>query len=98
MKDYFKNEETSRLFSVWINMFPESGHPCDRERFYEFLLSLFKDNEELTEDILTDAIRATKQWEESFIKKFSDKIVKRYFLIKGFFEFSIEKNKIAWVE
>lgn len=98
MKKYFKAEETNRLFRVWLNMFPDVEHPCDRERFYEFLLSLFESGEELTDDILIAAIHETKQWGEDYIEEFSDKISGRYFLIKGFWDFAIEKNKIALIK
>jgi hypothetical protein len=89
---FFKSEETDRLFMRWLNENPYSWHPLDMERFHEFLLSLLKNNEELTEKILTDAISATqKRVKKDFIKDMFD----RYRHIRDFWEFSIEKNKIS---
>lgn len=88
MKDYFKNSENNRLLHVWLSSHPESYHAFDMKRFYNFILSLFTTNEELTEKILMSAVREEKKWNEDSINKFVDDFIERYFELKRFWEFA----------
>lgn len=88
MKEYFKSSENNRLLHVWLSSFPESYHPLDMNRFYNFILSLFTTNEELTAGILMSAVREEKKWNEDFINTFVDEFIDRYFELKRFWEFA----------
>lgn len=88
MKSYFRNEQCNQLFHSWLNLYPESFHPLDKERFYKFLLSLFENDEELTEDILTEAIKHEKKWINSFRDDFVQKKIQEYYMLKDFWSFS----------
>jgi hypothetical protein len=46
-REFFKTEETARLFRVWVNNFPESFNLYDMERWTEFVLGVLEDGEEL---------------------------------------------------
>lgn len=88
MKDYFKNSENNRLFHLWLSLFPESYHTLDMNRFYNFILSLFTTNEELTKEILMSAVKEEKKWNEDRINTFVDEFIERYFELKRFWEFA----------
>ena len=94
MEKPFKNEQTNLFFQRWINNYPESHHPYDRERFYDFVYSLLENREELSETILTDSVKAEKNWKPEFVTEFVDLFLDKYFLLKEFWEFMGEKKKI----
>ncbi len=88
MKDYFNNPETNKLFHSWICNYPESFHPLDMNRFYDFILSLFSTNEELTESILTSAIQEEKEWIEESTNEFVETFIEKYWNLKRFWEYA----------
>jgi hypothetical protein len=46
IKKYFKSDEASILFRVWLANSPESFHQCDIERWTQFVLSALENEED----------------------------------------------------
>lgn len=91
----FKTQKTEDYFKTWINAFPESWHPLDHLRFYDFLTSLFLDEDFLSESDLKDLIYKYKNWEnEKFIDEFVEQVGSKISELKGFFEYLSNKKMI----
>jgi hypothetical protein len=52
----FKSEETFLKFKYWICGSPESYHPCDMERWCEWLLSVFENNDDINWSVIIKEI------------------------------------------
>lgn len=94
---YYKNEEINRLFIFWISNHPESFHQLDMNRFYDFVLELFKEREELNSDILRRAIKTEKKWNDQTIEDFVERFIDKYFDLKRFWEYASSENKLQFV-
>lgn len=89
----FKSKITEEKFNRWFNLFPESCHPNDVERFHDFLVSLFNDNDNFTEAELKLAISELKEWKnEEFIEEFVEIVITKIDTLKGFFDY-LNENK-----
>lgn len=42
--------KSQKVLSTWVNGFPHSSHPCDTKRWFDFLISLMDNEEELSSD------------------------------------------------
>lgn len=71
----FNNQETQDLFDLWINLFPETFHPSDMERFYDFIYSMFKNEEFISEDNLIRVLIDRKGWENKFARDQASRFV-----------------------
>ena len=87
MKEYFKNPETNKFFHLWLSNHPESYHFLDMERFYAFVLSLLKTSEDLTESILTSAVKEEKSWIDEEVDKFVNDFISRFYDLKQFWNY-----------
>ncbi len=94
MEKPFKKEQTNQLFYVWLRNSPESYHPYDMERFYDFIYNLLESREELSEEILTNSVKAEKSWTPEFVTEFVNSFFDRYLEIREFWGFLKEKKKI----
>ena len=90
----FKNKETQQLFDFWISQHPESYHPFDMERMYNFIFSMFMDDEYLGEDELYIAFKENKNWHDEYAQKISTKLSYTIDDIMGFLRFMRENNKL----
>jgi len=52
MNPFFKNNQLAEAFENWASQFQDSGHFDNTELWHRLLLSLFEQEEELTEEIL----------------------------------------------
>jgi hypothetical protein len=83
----FKSQKTENSFKSWIKSQPESWHPYDTERFNIFVISLFLDNDSLTETQLKDLISNFAEWEnEEFINEFVDRIIGKISDLRSFYD------------
>lgn len=66
-EDYTIQEIIPKSFeklNLWLNAFPLSHHPNDEHRWYDFLISIIKNEEDISSDVLCEYIREQKQWSE----------------------------------
>lgn len=89
----FKNIETQKLFDFWISQYPESFHPFDMERLYNFVFSMFTDEEYIDEEELFLAFKEKKDWTDEYTRKISTKFAYKIEDILGFLRFLKENNK-----
>lgn len=48
----------------WLNAFPLSGHSCDENRWFDFLIALLENHETLGSDILSKYIEERYAWDK----------------------------------
>lgn len=83
----FKSQKTENYFKDWINSHPESWHSSDTEKFNIFAISLFHDDDFVTESELKYLISKYKEWEnEEFINEFVDRVVSKLSDLRGFYD------------
>lgn len=76
----FKVEETSEEYSIediipksypslrlWLDGYPLSGHPNDLKRWYDFVISLHRNEERLSLDIFGKYLKETSKWDDDTI-------------------------------
>lgn len=90
-----KNEQTNRLLDFWLDIHPESDHILDLERFYDFVISLFEDDDDLGYDLLINKIKVKKKWHEDYAIEFAEKTLERIADYKLFLRFLSEKGKLS---
>lgn len=87
-------EETKKLLSIWIGADPESGHPLDRERFYDFVFSCLKNDVTIDIDDIYREIRDHKNWNEEYSTEFAEENSAIFSHITGFIDYLKEKHNI----
>ena len=91
----FKSNETEEKLLGWINVHPESWHPNDNERFYEFVFALLKNNESITKTELAEVVIDQKSWkDQEFIDDFLEYSMDKIYELKSFHDYLLESNRI----
>lgn len=60
--------------NTWLSNFPLSGHPLDERRWYDFVISLHKNNEDLSIDVFKKYLQEKYNWEEDVVESFALKL------------------------
>lgn len=55
---------------IWLSAYPLSSHPMDTYRWYDFVISLHKNNEALSTSDFGDYLKESTQWDKDTIWKF----------------------------
>lgn len=63
------NQEIQRLFDFWISQHPESFHSFDMERMYDFVYSMFINEEYIDVESLSEILMQRKNWEEGYAEE-----------------------------
>lgn len=70
------NIDTKEKFELWLRCYPESEHPLDMERFYEFVCSIITNDDSLSEfgkeDIINSLNNCQPKWSKHFKDEFAD--------------------------
>ncbi len=61
-------------FKLWIEAFPLSHHPLDEERWMNFVISLYRNDEHLSMGDFEDWLRTEKGWSYEDIDYFSSRL------------------------
>lgn len=85
-KIYFENEITNKLFVAFISKYPESYHPYDIERFYDFSISSLLNNCRLNEASLIGALRG-KGLTENVVGECAEFYYNKYLDIVEFYDY-----------
>jgi hypothetical protein len=92
---HFKSKTTEEKFKKWLNAFPESWHPNDYERFYDFVTSLSLSNDYITDSELRNAIEELKTWTDTkFINDFIDIVNTKIDELTSYFDY-LNKKRIV---
>ncbi len=84
----FKSKETEKYLKNWLNGHPESWHSMDYEKFYNFITSLFKEDDFITESELRSLIIENKEWkDEKFITRFIDDVLTKINELRNYFDY-----------
>lgn len=70
------------ILDTWLNTYPLSGHQCDTERWYDFIIALHKNNESIPLDIFEDYIKENYKWNDEDIHRFKLKLESEFKLIE----------------
>lgn len=62
----FKNSVTQELFDLWIGPYPETFNPLDRQRMYNFIYSMFINDEFIDVESLSEILEAKKEWSKKY--------------------------------
>ncbi len=76
-EDYSIEEVIPYSFSklnTWLSNYPLSGHPLDERRWYDFVISLHENNENLSIDVFKKYIQEKYNWEEDVVESFALKL------------------------
>lgn len=76
---------------TWLNAHPESGHPFDRERWYNVIIESIKTNQPIDFVEIEQYITSNKEWNLDFVKQFIENKEREYFIITEFVEFYDKK-------
>ena len=88
-------EETRKKFVCWLSMYPDSSHPLDEERFYDFVReSCIRKNEISESDIISTLKDIQPEWSKEKIEGFSDQYVILIEQLQGFYDFLIQNKQI----
>lgn len=95
----FKIEETSEDYSIediipksypvlrrWLDGFPLSGHPYDLHRWYDFVISLHRNEEQLSLDTFGKYLREACKWDNDTIDEWELKLESHFDLLEYYDE------------
>jgi len=85
------HQETEQKLSNWIAAIPESGHPYDRERSYDLILTCIKNGDRIDSDDL-NAQTANKEWNDEFKENFIDEYISIIYSVLEFIEYLEERT------
>ena len=75
-----------KLLNRWLNAYPLSGHTLDQKRWFDFLISLVKNDESLSLDDFSQYIKENYNWSEKDISRFEFKLEEELSLLRYYNE------------
>ena len=88
-------EETRKKFVFWLSMYPDSSHPLDEERFYDFVRESCIRKDEISEsDIISTLKDIQPEWSKEKIEGFAGQHVILIEQLQGFYDFFIQNKQI----
>lgn len=82
------NKETKRKMVLWMEMHPDSTHPDDINRLYDFVReACFHDDGITAEQLRSVALAAQPNWEVSYLNHFVEEYIVLIEYLIGFFRF-----------
>jgi len=91
----FQSSDTLIKFNIWFRRHPESWHPLDIGRFYDFLTALFYESDYISESELRDAIDKEKEWKDKeFINEFIEIAMFKIDELRSYFDYLKSNNVI----
>ena len=70
------------VLNAWLGGFPLSRHPLDEKRWYDFVIALHQNKEQLSSEIFENYIRENYNWDENDIEEFSSNLVSQLDLLE----------------
>lgn len=88
-------EETRKKFVFWLSMYPDSTHPLDEARFYDFVRESCIRKDVISEsDIISTLKDMQPGWSNEKIEGFADQYVILIEQLQGFYDFFIQNKQI----
>ena len=88
-------EETREKFVLWLSMYPDSSHPLDEERFYDFVRESCIRKDEISEsDIISSLKDIQPEWSNEKVEGFADQYVILIEQLQGFYDFFIQNKQL----
>lgn len=92
-------EETRNKFVLWLSMYPDSLHPLDEARFFDFVReSCIRKDNVIESDIISTLKEVQPTWSEEKIQGFSDQYVILIEQLQGFYDFFVENKQVETKE
>jgi len=78
--------KSSESLKTWLGAYPLSGHTYDQVRWFDFLISLIKNNETLGVDDFVQYIKENDAWSEEDVERFELKFEEELALLEYYNE------------
>jgi hypothetical protein len=86
----FASNETEKLYFNWLKSFPESYNSFDIERFHNFVYSLLKNGDYLTEIELKESFKEIKGY---IPNEFVEDAISEIHILRQFYDY-LKENKL----
>lgn len=89
-------KETLIKMNDWLSLYPDSTHPLDEQRFFDFVREACLHKDEISEtDLKRSLIEFHPEWSDTKVKRFIDEKIMMIESLMGFYEFCISNVPIA---
>lgn len=89
------NKETLIKMNNWLSLYPDSTHPSDEQRFFDFVREACLHKDEISETKLKRAlIEFHPEWNETKVERFIDEKFMMIECLMGFYDFCISNVSI----
>lgn len=88
-------EETRKKFVLWLSMYPDSSHPLDEARFYDFVRESCIRKDVISESDIISALKDIQpNWGKEKIEGIADQYVILIEQLQGFYDFFVENKQV----
>lgn len=89
-------KETLIKMNDWLSLYPDSTHPLDEQRFFDFVREACLHKDEISETYLKRSlIEFHPEWSDTKVERFIDEKIMMIESLMGFYEFCISNVPIA---
>lgn len=89
------NKETLIKMNNWLSLYPDSTHPLDEQRFFDFVREACLHKDEISETELKRAlIEFHPEWNDTKVERFIDEKIMMIECLMGFYDFCISNVSI----
>lgn len=89
-------KETLIKMNDWLSLYPDSTHPLDEQRFFDFVREACLHKDEISEtDLKRSLIEFHPEWSDTKVERFIDEKIMMIESLMGFYEFCISNVPIA---
>lgn len=89
---HFNNDESNRLFNIWLNNSPTSFHPLDMNRWNQFVLVTLESEEEVSSEIIKKEFKDYNHRDDEEICL--DSYMTRYCAMKAIYDLLKSEDKL----
>ena len=88
-------KETLIKMNDWLNLYPDSTHPLDEQRFFDFVREACLHKDEISETELKRAlVEFHPEWNDTKVGRFIDEKIMMIECLMGFYDFCISNVSI----
>lgn len=89
------NKETLIKMNNWLSLYPDSTHPLDEQRFFDFVREACLHKDKISENALKRSlIEFHPKWSDTKVERFIDEKIMMIECLMGFYDFCISNVSI----
>ena len=89
------NKETLIKMNNWLSLYPDSTHPLDEQRFFDFVREACLHKDKISEtDLRRSLTEFHPEWSDTKVERFIDEKIVMIESLMGFYEFCISNTSI----